>query len=494
MVGNGGMIESFLVSGLTAVDTRTTTGATFAASAVFNSTGTMVYVQDTEGSVDAFTFNPVTGQLSASPVFTISHEPTIGYYDTDTLTLSADGSKLYVSNYNNGSVDVFNASTGASIGSVRDSGVIVNPTGVAIHAPTTTVTDTAKLYSPLGPITTDLPTFIWPAVTGATSYQVYVVDLTTKQNPVLFVPKLQGNSYQLQPGQNLTPGHSFTWYSAAVVNGSTIYSNPQNFSIAALTAPTPGAPNSAILVTNGYDTPTFSWAASPNLPAADHYYLYVLDNTTGQPALTNSTVMGTTFVASAGLTPGHSFTWYVASVSANNAGLAWSGPQHFSLAPLTTPPTQLSPINNITLLGSTGYDTPTFTWSSVTGAAQYYLYVADNLTPLQPVISQSSVVGVTYAPLASQALTPGHSYTWYIGAESTNGNAIAWSGPQGFTLAPLAQPTQKGPSGTISPSAMTTFSWNAVGGAITITCTCSTPHRTMPSTIPPSAALRGPRR
>ena len=105
-----------------------------------------------------------------------------------------------------------------------------------------------------------------------------------------------------------------------------------------------------------------------------------------------------------------------------------------------TAPNQNSPIDNATLMPSSGYDTPTFSWSSVPGAARYYLYVADNLTPLQPSIVNSSVSGVTFTPGPSQALTPGHSYTWYVGAESTNGAAVAWSGPQSFTLAAPAIP------------------------------------------------------
>ena len=67
---------------------------------------------------------------------------------------------------------------------------------------------------------------------------------------------------------------------------------------------------------------------------ANHYYLYLLDTTTktAQPvqADINSTVFATTFAAS-GLTHGHSYTWYVAAVSANGSDIVWSGPASFTV-------------------------------------------------------------------------------------------------------------------------------------------------------------------
>ncbi len=146
-------IESFTVAGLTAVDTRTTSDPSQAASAVFNSTGTVLYVQNTSGVVNAFGFNAATGHLSASPLFTISNEPTFGYSGMSTLTLSPDGTKLYVANYNNGSIDVFNAANGASITSITDSGIITDPTGITIQAPPTTVIDTATVTAAPLPVT-----------------------------------------------------------------------------------------------------------------------------------------------------------------------------------------------------------------------------------------------------------------------------------------------------------------------------------------------------
>ena len=117
------------------------------------------------------------------------------------------------------------------------------------------------------------------------------------------------------------------------------------------------------------------------------------------------------------------------------------------------------------LSGTITTDRPIFTWQPVTGAAQYDLFVADNLSPHVAVIgsptSGINITGTSFTPSASQALTPGHSYTWYLGAVGANG-AIAWSGPQSISLAALPPPTQIGPSGTILASSTTTFSWDPV--------------------------------
>ena len=92
----------------------------------------------------------------------------------------------------------------------------------------------------------------------------------------------------------------------------------------------------------------------------------------------------------------------------------------------------------------------------------------DNTTHKPASFNQSTLSGTSFTPSALQALTPGHNYTWYIGAETLSGlsggkGPIAWSS-ETFALAALPAPTQIGPLGagqTTSP----TFSWSAVVGA-----------------------------
>ena len=297
-----------------------------------------------------------------------------------------------------------------------------------------------------GTIATATPNLTWAPVARATGYDIYVMDQTTGQNPVLQVADLPATSYQLNSAQALTPGHSYTWYLGAVGStGAVAWGSPQSFTVAALAAPTLNGPSGAVAVGPGFDSPTFNWNL---VSGAAHYYLYVVDASTGAVAIANSDVVGAWFTPSTALTPGHSFIWYVGAKSANGGAIAWSNPGSFTLAPLASP-MPIGPVNT-TIAASNGFDTPTFSWNSVTGAAHYYLYVLDTTTD-QAVLSNPSVTGSSFT--ATTALTPGHSFTWYVAAESTNGAAVSWSGPQSFTLASLAQPTQNGPSGTIAPAA-----------------------------------------
>ena len=252
--------------------------------------------------------------------------------------------------------------------------VLPGPSSVLISRGDTNVSGVnivvaSAAINPVGTITTDQPLFTWPTAAGAVSYDLDVVDLNARHNPVLFV-------------QNISTGATTTTY----------------------------------------------------------------QTTTAQA-----------------LTPGQAYTWYFGAVASTGA-ITWSGPESFNIAALTGS-AQISPINNTTLAAGPGYDTPTFSWSSVLDAAQYYLYVVDDLNPHRPIIADSSISGTSFTPSASQALTPGHSYTWYIAAESTNGAASPGAGRRASRSPPWRSRRSWGPAeplpaatdrplaGTLSPGA-----------------------------------------
>ena len=215
-----------------------------------------------------------------------------------------------------------------------------------------------------------------------------------------------------------------------------------------LSAPTPIAPLGAVAASTGYDTPTFSWSS---VSGANHYYLYVLDATNGQPVINNGNVSGTSFTANTALAAGHSFVWYIGATTLAG-GIFWTGPESFTLASLAVP-AQTGPSG--TIPAGISFDTPTLSWSSVPGASFYYLYVLDTSTN-QPAVNSSNVSSASFT--ASAGLTPGHSFAWYVGAEGALGAAgsISWSGPQSFALAALAVPTLLRPAETSRRAAATT--------------------------------------
>ena len=346
--------------------------------------------------------------------------------------------------------------------------VVWNPTGVnftltALPAPTP--------LSPSGTVAVtpgyDFPTFSWSSVTDAGSYLFYLYDATAQLSVNSGTGIISVNGTSWTPTAPLTPGHSYTWYVASVSsNGQDSVWNATgvNVTLTALPAPTPLGPKGTIAVTTRYDFPAFSWSSVTD---AGSYLFYLFDDTT-QLSVNGGTgiisVNGTSWSPTAALTPGHSYTWYAASVSSNGQETVWNATgANFTLAALPAP-TPSNPTG--TSAASSGYDLPTFTWSSVTGAHSYALYLYDNTAGLTLNGGVVNVSGISWTE--TTALTPGHSYSWYAGAVSTNQQVTDWNGPANFTLASLPAPTPTSPTGTSAASSgydLPTFTWSSVTGA-----------------------------
>src|SRR5262249_22315766 len=98
----------------------------------------------------------------------------------------------------------------------------------------------------------------------------------------------------------------------------------------------------------------------------------------------------------------------------------------FSLAALTAPsPSPTSPS------GTINTTTPTFSWTAITGANHYAIYLADSTTN-KPVLYNPNVSDTSFTPGA--ALISGHKYVWYVAAVSTNGSFF-WSSALTFNIA-----------------------------------------------------------
>ena len=167
----------------------------------------------------------------------------------------------------------------------------------------------------------------------------------------------------------------------------------------------------------------------------------------------------------------------------------------FNIAVLAAP-TQVGPANNSTIQAGGGYDMPTFSWTAVPGVNRYWLNVVDASNNNAVVINNNNVSGTSFTLSTSQALTPGHSYTWYIAAVSTNGTAYTFSGAQTFSLAALAAADAEWAQRNHQPpAAPPPLAGTRSLGPRTITSTCSTRPRTRrSSTTTMSLARRPPRR
>ncbi len=71
-----------------------------------------------------------------------------------------------------------------------------------------------KLTSPSGSIASAVPSFAWSPATGASSYELWLSDLTTGQAPLLDVANITNTSYT--PAGALTVGHTYEWWVKAL--------------------------------------------------------------------------------------------------------------------------------------------------------------------------------------------------------------------------------------------------------------------------------------
>jgi hypothetical protein len=307
-----------------------------------------------------------------------------------------------------------------------------------------------------------VPTFYWTAVAGAASYDVVLE--TSAGTQVMHGTSITATSWT--GTGSLTNGQAYRWKLGTKPTFSTTqitYGPYQSFSYNALPTPTLGTPTGTI----ASDMPTFNWSA---VSGALRYDLWVYDATTSAYTIQVSP-SGTSYTVTAAqaLTPGHTYRWWVRALDNSGNLTGWSAQGNFSVAALAAP-TATAPGGTITTT------TPTFTWTTVSGANHYDLWVdrynASNSTWISQVVRLTNVGGGTsYTLTAAQALQPGANYRFWIGAVSTNGQGETWSNPSAGQLFTIAAPvaTALNMTSTTQAGAATittttpTIMWNNIG-------------------------------
>jgi hypothetical protein len=307
--------------------------------------------------------------------------------------------------------------------------------------------------SPLsGATTTTTPTFDWSAETGATGYQVQVLQTVNGATTTLFASStLSGPPYTL--GSSLTPGATYAWEVAAYDSSGaeSVWSSPQTFDVP-LPPPTPVSP---LAGTTTSATPTFDWSAETG---ATGYQVQILQNVNGATTtiFSSSTLSGPPYTLGSSLTPGATYAWEVAAFDSSGAESAWSSPQTFHV-PLP-PPSPVSPLS-----GTTTTAKPTFDWSGETGATGYQIQILQTVNGATTTIfSSSTLSGPPYT--LGFSLTPGATYAWEVAAYDSSGVESAWSSSQTFH-ASLPPPTPVSPLSGTTTTATPTFDWSAETGA-----------------------------
>lgn len=300
---------------------------------------------------------------------------------------------------------------------------------------TTVDDDTAtdfSVLSPLGTISNQLPSFSWTPIAGAVSYDVELIEVGGANNPRI---KQTVSGTTLNAPSALPIGRYRTWVRATLATGVKTPWKSDVFQINATTTIDE-------IEFHGTDrTPTFSW--QPVLGAAQ-YRVFLSNRTTGGAAIFNDVVSGTSFTPAANLNFGRYLIW-VRPIASDGYEAAWSVSEDYYLGPILLAP-----------IGGTLDSTPQFSWSSITGAATYHLFVTG---PGGVLINEPGLTGTSYTPTTP---LPNGDFRWWIKPSTSTGAGGAWSQVSRFSTG--GRTTVLSHSGTISDS-IPQLAWGAVPGA-----------------------------
>jgi len=373
------------------------TGRLFGTPTTFGTYSFSLQVSDSLGAVTIKPFT-LTSSTPPNPVAVADTASTTAGSTVVINVVANDTSP--VSSINPATLSVSAATGGSAVANLDGTVSYTAPASAGTHSFTYTVKDngaspltsnaslvtvTITVPPPVAPtlispsITTanTTPTYTWNAVSGATSYNIYLTDgvtetITNFTAVAANCPSGTGQCTALQSPALTSLGY-FWSVQAANAGGNSPWATPGlNFSIGTLpTTPSLVAPSAS-----SSSTPTYTWNAVAD---AASYNLYltngVTQTTTNYTASSANCPTGTgqcTVLQTPSLADGGYF-WTVQAVNAVGSS-AWGAGLNFVSG---TPPT--TPI----LVGPSGVGattTPSYTWNAVSGAASYNLYLTDGFT------------------------------------------------------------------------------------------------------------------
>lgn len=236
------------------------------------------------------------------------------------------------------------------------------------------------------------------------------------------------------------PGYYTWWVQAWNDAGYSPWSAPFDFFLNMLPGTAdPLTPNDTIMT----GTPTFTWYA---VPGVDWYYLWVAGASHVHDQWYDASVICAEQVCSVTPSlnlPTGAYQWWLQTFDDVTGYGAWSDGQAFVVNAGITPPTPTAP------LGSVSETTPNFTWNHVSGAEWYYLWLADG-TDFSHVTDQwfnayLVCAGGTCTVNPGIALTPGHSYRYWLMSWSSIAGYSVWSGEYNFTVTEAFPPAEIAP-------------------------------------------------
>lgn len=294
------------------------------------------------------------------------------------------------------------------------------------------------------------PTITWNSVPNATTYDLWVDNVSAGQGQIIRQESLTATSFT--PVIDLPQGRYRAWVRAVNSTGISSWSSLVNFLV--------GAPEPAQAVitppANLRTTvrPVIQWSATDR---ASSFELWFDNLTTGEKAAVHVfDIRETSYSQSADLTEGVYRVWVRAS---NLTGRGqWS-------SPITIAVGNVAPERS-TLTGPVGLTSsvrPTISWTTSAGAEAYLLWVND-LTRGQAKVILRNVTSTSFVPDAD---LPTGEYRAWIQSQSEFGDGV-WSRAFDFAVGPI-KPTKAEiitPSG-LRTSSTPTLSWKPAAYAQT---------------------------
>ncbi|MCA9084615.1 MAG: pre-peptidase C-terminal domain-containing protein [Planctomycetaceae bacterium] len=167
-------------------------------------------------------------------------------------------------------------------------------------------------------------------------------------------------------------------------------------------------------------TPLITWKP---VEGASSYQVYVaLSATPGTPVINQQGVTTTSYQTTTALASGSYKVW-VRAFSATGTASPWSNPESISLNLITTPV--------VNAIAASSDQTPLFSWSPVSNATRYEIFVSHVSASSTSLIRDNSITGTSYT--STTALPPGNYRVWVRAITGTN-TIGPWSTAVAFTI------------------------------------------------------------
>ena len=307
---------------------------------------------------------------------------------------------------------------------------------------------------PTGNTVGSIPTFSWSTVEDAVSYQVFLTDLTTGEESYKY-RSASSTSFSLDDPDGLEPGHKYSFIVRAVYAGNETggWSAAKTFTaVSAGNVPVVTGPS------NNYvgGIPSFSWSSVDDEETTT-YEVYLENVDTGETSYQYKSVDDTTFELDSrdGLTPGNDYRFYVRAVYEDGTKGGWSAPVEFEAVSAGNVPVVSGP------LGNTIGNVPYFTWTSITNAEVYQVFLTDTTTE-EDLYQYKETDETTFSLDDPDGLTPGHDYEFFVRVVYKDGTIGGWSAAVEFEAVSAGSvPVVTAPTGS-SIATLTTFTWTAI--------------------------------